>query len=172
MVGTAQGRLLPTLRSQFQTASFADVVSRSRRMCASFCRETFAPGRAWGTPDAQCTRSLVCNVESTRVVTTGPPDQPGAPARNGFNGFLRDLPGDRLVVTVACGLKFLQTRSGSQNSANLTPAPGRQDHTTSPYASASVVYAPFDRSRVQRTRPAITSYALTLPRPPHPAPHS
>jgi hypothetical protein len=26
---------------------------------------------------------------------------PGISARNGFNGFLRALPGDRLVVTVA-----------------------------------------------------------------------
>ena len=32
-------------------------------------------------------------------------------------------------------------------SANLTPAPGRQDHTTSPSAKASLVSTPFDRSR-------------------------
>jgi hypothetical protein len=42
-------------------------------------------------------------------------------------------------------------------SANLTPASGRQDHTTSPYAAASFV-----RTLVAR---------LTLPRPPHPAPY-
>jgi hypothetical protein len=40
-------------------------------------------------------------------------------------------------------------------SANLTPASGRQDHTTSPYASAPFVSSPFDRSRIPwRTRPA------------------
>src|SRR6266849_4285038 len=42
-------------------------------------------------------------------------------------------------------------------SANLTPASRRQDHTTSPSASASFVSAPFDRSR--ESRPAITSHA-------------
>src|SRR6266699_1232345 len=33
-------------------------------------------------------------------------------------------------------------------SANLTPASGRQDHTTSPSAATSFVSSPFDRSRV------------------------
>src|SRR5258705_1575043 len=36
-------------------------------------------------------------VESTRV-TTSTPESPGIPARNGFNGFLRALPGDRAVL--------------------------------------------------------------------------
>ena len=35
----------------------------------------------------------------------GAPGSPGIPARDGCNGFLRDLPGDRLVVTVACVMK-------------------------------------------------------------------
>src|SRR6202140_5445033 len=40
-------------------------------------------------------------------------------------------------------------------SANVTPASGRQDHTTSPYAATSFVSAPFDRSRIlSQTRPA------------------
>jgi hypothetical protein len=39
----------------------------------------------------------------------------------------------------------------------LTPAPGRQDHTTSPYATASFA--------------ARLSARPTLPRPPHPAPN-
>ena len=50
-------------------------------------------------PDAQCTRSLVCAgvvKKCTRVFTAVAPESPGIPARNGFNGFLRDLPGDRL----------------------------------------------------------------------------
>jgi hypothetical protein len=42
--------------------------------------------------------------------------------------------------------------SSAESSANLTPASGRQDHTTSPSASA-----PFVNPR--------------SPRPPHPAPH-
>src|SRR5258705_4557810 len=40
------------------------------------------------------------------------------------------------------------------NSANLTPASGRQDHTTSPYAATSFVSSPFDRSQAFR-QPAL-----------------
>src|SRR5229473_301 len=55
-------------------------------------------------------------------------------------------------------------------SANLTPASGRQDHTTSPYAATSFVSAPFDRSQIL-VRPALHHVSrLTLPRPPHPIP--
>ena len=45
------------------------------------------------------------------------------------------------------------------NSANLTPASGRQDHTTSPYAATSFVRSLGDRSRTSSTRPAIPSPA-------------
>jgi hypothetical protein len=48
--------------------------------------------------------------------------------RNGFNGFLRALSGDRA---------FLPPSSASV--ANLTPASGRRDHTTSPSALAPFV---------------------------------
>ena len=55
-------------------------------------------------------------------------------------------------------------------SANLTPASGRQDHTTSPYAATSFVSAPFDRSQIL-VGPALHHVSrLTLPRPPHPIP--
>jgi hypothetical protein len=59
-------------------------------------------------PGARCTRSLVCSVlvahECRHHGRTG---TPGIPARNGFNGFLRALPGDRLsnaqiFVAVIC----------------------------------------------------------------------
>src|SRR6266851_3997518 len=40
-------------------------------------------------------------------------------------------------------------------SANLTPASGRQDHATSPYATTSFVSPPFDRSQV--FQPALPS---------------
>jgi hypothetical protein len=36
-------------------------------------------------------------VERTRV-TTSTPESPDVPARNGFNGFLRALPGDRALL--------------------------------------------------------------------------
>src|SRR6267154_5454863 len=55
-------------------------------------------------------------------------------------------------------------------SANLTPASGRQDHTTSPYATTSLVrvlliaHRPFDP-------PCNPVARKTLPRPPHPIPY-
>src|SRR6202023_3020723 len=61
--------------------------------------------------------------------------------RNGFNGLYRALPGDRAFLSPSSALRL----------ANLTPASGRQDHTTSPSASR--------RPRLWRR-----------PRPPHPAP--
>jgi hypothetical protein len=55
--------------------------NRGRREC-----------RASNAPAALCAKS-----ESTQVkVTTGSPNKSGTPCANGFNGFLRSLPGDRL----------------------------------------------------------------------------
>jgi hypothetical protein len=39
-------------------------------------------------PDARCTRSPLCNVESTGVEATGTPESPGIPARNGFTAYV------------------------------------------------------------------------------------
>jgi hypothetical protein len=51
--------------------------------------------------------------------------------RNGFKGFLRALPGDR-ALSPPSSLRSVLPK-------NLTPASGRQDHTTSPSASALLV---------------------------------
>jgi hypothetical protein len=92
---------------------------------------TFRPKqRARGMPGARCTRSRACSVESTRVSHHGRTGIPGIPARNGFNGFLRALPGDRACLPPS-PVKLLFT--------NLTPASGRQDHTTSPSARSALV---------------------------------
>jgi hypothetical protein len=62
---------------------------------------------------------------------------PAFPARMGY-GLLRALPGDRLV----CHRRFADHRripnpvGRTHLSQNLTPASGRQDHTTSPSATA------------------------------------
>jgi hypothetical protein len=70
--------------------------------------------------------------------------------RNGFNGFLRALPGDRACLPP----------SSTDCSADLTPASGRQDHTTSPSASASPVKR---ASASTASRPAsVTSRAAPL----------
>src|SRR5712672_1910713 len=64
-----------------------------------------------------------------------------------FYGLLRALPGDQACLTPSPALLI----------ADLTPALGRQNHTTWPYASASFV-----RLAIAR---------LTPPRPPHPLPN-
>ncbi len=64
------------------------------------------------------------------LVTTVAPGSPGIPARNGFNGFLRALPGDRA---------FLSPSPAEASSADLTPASRRQDHTTSPSARSALL---------------------------------
>src|ERR1700682_2035226 len=47
-------------------------------------------------PVAPAVSCAMIVVERTRV-TTSTPESPGIPARNGFNGFLRALPGDRAL---------------------------------------------------------------------------
>src|ERR1700736_6387973 len=93
-------------------------------------------------PQAACAMVVV---ESTRVSQVTP-ESPGIPARNGFNGFLRAPRRPGFLATVACGLA----------SANLTPASGCQDHTTSPSASAPFVRK---RIRVHRIPPRVRDVA-------------
>ena len=49
-------------------------------------------------------------VERTRV-TTSTPESPGIPARNGFNGFLRALPGDRYRMHTSLLQRLAKTDS-------------------------------------------------------------
>jgi hypothetical protein len=70
--------------------------------------------------------------------------EPGIPARNGFNGFLRALPGDRALLS-PLPLRSLLLK-------NLTPASRRQDHTTSPSASGALVRSTL---RVHRIPPRV-----------------
>src|SRR5258707_7234185 len=88
-----------------------------------------------------------CVIKNTRVSHhryTG--NHPAFPAQ-WFYGLLRALPGDQACLTPSPALLL----------ADLTPASGRQNHTTWPYASASFVRLAFAR--------------LTLPRPSHSAPN-
>ena len=50
-------------------------------------------------PGASAPAAARVSVESTRVSHHGYAETPGIPARNGFNGFLRDLPGDRAFLS-------------------------------------------------------------------------
>jgi hypothetical protein len=131
--------------------------------------------RAWGMPGAQCTRSLVCawcSEDAHEYSQRSHRKSPGIPARNGFNGFLRALPGDRAFLSPSLpDQRLIAPGWADLPSDNLTPASRRQDHTTSPSATGSVVRVPSDRSRI--VRPALHHVPRpTLPRPPHPAPRS
>jgi len=76
------------------------------------------------------TRSPCAKGSKHTVVTTGSPG-PRPSLRDGFNGFLRALPGDRALLPPSpAGLL----------PASLTPASGRQNHTTSPSAATSLVH--------------------------------
>src|SRR6202023_3331365 len=93
------------------------------------------------------------NKNHTSVVTARSPGSPGIPARNGFNGFFRALPGDRAFLSPSSANRVLSKpgRAG-KTSADLTPASRRQDHPTSPSASVPFVCAHRDRSRKSALR--------------------
>ena len=107
-------------------------------------------------PGARCTRSLVCSVLVAHECS-----------HHGRTGITRHSR-TRMVLTayfvvspvigLSCHRRqrikgFAGPGRARKTSADLTPASRRQDHTTSPSASASFVCAPGDRSR--ETRPAI-----------------
>src|SRR5450759_4940410 len=100
-------------------------------------------------PGARCTRSLACEIkQSTRASSPrGPPGSPDIPARNGFNGYF--------VLSPVTGL-FCHRHPRKLPFANLTPASGRQDHTTSPSASAPFVKC---ASASTASRPAFVTIA-------------
>jgi hypothetical protein len=82
-------------------------------------------------PGARCARSLACKTKKHgELVTTVTPVSPGIPRANGFNGFLRALPGDRALLSPS---------PAAIASANLMPASRHQDHTTSPSATGAFV---------------------------------
>jgi hypothetical protein len=94
-------------------------------------RPRFAPTslskeRAQGKPGARCTRSLACESDKAHEHSHHRFTGITRPSlRNGFNGLFRALPGDRALLPPSLA---------AQSSANLTPASGCQDHTTSPSA--------------------------------------
>src|SRR6476660_8502044 len=78
---------------------------------------------------ARYARSSACFEKSTRAYfQLSHRNDPAFPAQ-WFYGLLRALPGDHACLTPSPALLL----------ADLTPALGRQNHTTSPYASASFV---------------------------------
>jgi hypothetical protein len=99
-------------------------------------------------PGARCTRSLVCawgskyaHEYSQRAIGK----HPTFPHAMVY-GLYRALPGDRL----SCHRRY------ADRSANLTPASGRQDHTSSPSAASNARQA---RRRVHRIPPRVRDVA-------------
>ena len=120
-----------------QVAPRNDVKSKydsaiSRRDGPEFCKNCFAS--PWNRGRGECrvpnapAASRAKWIKHTSVVTTGPPEQPAFPHAMVY-GLLRALPGDQALLSPSPALLL----------ADLTPASGRQNHTTSPYASASFV---------------------------------
>ena len=95
--------------------------------CARAVHGPFAPKE--GVGNAGCplhprSRVHFVLVERTRV-TTSTPESPGVPARNGFNGLCRALPGDRALLPPSPrGCRFVTARLGQQNSAKLDASVG------------------------------------------------
>jgi hypothetical protein len=112
---------------QLFTRTSAISPRRSREFCQSWSASE--DQRAQGMPGARCARSLACEIKKhTSVVTTVTPSSPGIPRAMVLTG--------SFVLSRVTGL-FATLVSGVA-STNLTPASGRQDHTTSPSASCAV----------------------------------
>jgi hypothetical protein len=158
-VGSASHRL----RLHFQTASRH--AFKSRGALRSRFAFIFRPREGVGTPGARCTRGLVC-------VTTSTPESPDVPARNGFTTYFVLSPVTGLFCHRRQRIKVLSKPGRADlTSANLTPASGCQDHTTSPYAATSLVRVLLTAHK-SFDPPCDPVARKTLPRPPHPSPRS
>jgi hypothetical protein len=137
----------------FQTAgTYAGSVPR--RAAPGLCLNV-APPKQRGRRESRVSDAPAApraKVESTWVGTTGSPVQTGFPCAMVLTASFV-LPGDRALLPpsprrLTASLARLGRDLPPQD---LTPASGRQDHTTSPSATTSFVCAPVDRSRAQRT---------------------
>ena len=138
----------------------SDVTSRPAARCARVVHLSLTPLRVWGMPGARCTRSLVCKgSEAHEYSPRSHRDHPAFPHAMVLTASFVLSPVTGLVCHRHQRILAVSVRSDRHASANLTPASGRQDHTTSPSAASSLVSRLFDRSRIQRTRPAIPSRA-------------
>ena len=110
------------------------------RIAPGLCKNLVPPKqRAQGMPDARRVRSRAWCVVNTRVSHHGHAGNVRHSPRNGFNGLLRALPSDRA---------FLPLSPRGHIPRNLTPASGRQDHTTSPSASGALVFGTISVHRI------------------------
>jgi len=90
-------------------------------------------------PGARCARSRVWCVESTRVSHHGHTGNTRHSPRNGFTAYI--------ALSPVTGL-FCHRHRRKLPFANLTPASGRQDHTTSPSTSSALVFGAVSVHRI------------------------
>jgi hypothetical protein len=111
------------------------------RDAPEFLKNKALKSRAQGKPGAQCTRGLACELKSTRA---SPPqvhrNHLRLSLRDGFNGFLRSLPGDRALLSP----------SPAEVTTSLIPASGYQNATTSPSAIGAFVSCAIRVHRIPR----------------------
>src|SRR6202022_875877 len=103
----------------------------SRRVAPEVCKSlSLEKQRAQGRPGARCTRGLVCKCTKENAHEhTGSAEAIRPSLRNGFTAYS--------ALSSATG--FLATVISRALPQDLTPASGRQDHTTSPSASVPFV---------------------------------
>jgi hypothetical protein len=120
-----------------------------------FCQQV-SPQKREGAGNAgrRSARSRAWCVVSTRVSHRGHTGNARHSPRNGFNGFLRALPGDRALLSPSPARR-VRPLGLTSPFANLTPASRRQDHTTSPSASGALV-----RSAIRVHRIRLTSVTI------------
>jgi hypothetical protein len=118
-----------------------DHASFTLNVCPLRIRGAVLPREEAGNAGRRCARSRAwCG--STRVSHHGRTGITRHSPRNGFNGFLRALPGDRACLPPSPPRSLLLK--------NLMPASGHQDHATSPSAGSIARQA---RCRVHRIPP-------------------
>jgi hypothetical protein len=130
--------------SNFKQQHSPDAPPRPRRIFARVLRHVLHPEdqRAQGMPGARRAHGPACKMKKhTSVVTEGSTGLTRHSPRNGFNGFLRALLGDRACLPLSSAELLPQ---------DLTPASGRQDHTTSPSASRAVRLSALSASTAPR----------------------
>jgi hypothetical protein len=136
---------------RFDFSNSPDKSPHSRGAMRPSCACIFRP-ETEGVGNAGCPlhpQPRARSVESTRVSHHEFTGTPGIPARDGVNGFLRALPGDRALLPPSPPRNLLLE--------NLTPASGRQDHTASP--SARVRSRQQRRSRPSHPNPTFVTIA-------------
>ena len=136
MPGTSPGMTTEQVRGLVQ--DFKQPREHAFAFSQALCAPSFAERcpskrkRAQGMPDAWCTRSLACEWKMhTSVVTAGTPKRSGIPRAMVLRFPARSPRRPGFFASVIGAMQSIV--------ANLTPAKGRQDHTTSPSVPMSFV---------------------------------